>query len=361
MKVTDQTLMEQLRITPREIRRRKEYFGFSEEDAGALEALRPVVAENIDGIVESFYGHIVGVDEMARVIGDAESLRRLRLYQRNYVLSLFDGKYDEEYVHSRLRVGLVHKRIGVSPKYYISAVHNLSATLRAFVAAAAQKDCPGCTAGMNAVDKILMFDLTLVFDTFIGGLMQEAERSREELEEYSLSLEEEIAKRTESLREQARLDGLTGLLNQHSFYDELRRELSRGQRRGHYTALIYFDLDGFKELNDKEGHRRGDEVLVAVSGAVRSAIREADLAARYGGDEFCVVLPETTMEQAEEIGGRLLEAIRTGVGPADIACSVGIAASTPKEPRDAASLVKAADAAMYRAKEVAGFTMRTAS
>lgn len=361
MKVTDQTLMEQLRITPREIRRRKEYFEFTEDDAKKLEALRPVIADNIDGIVKEFYERIISFDEMARVIGDAESLRRLKNHQRNYVLTLFDGQYDEEYVHARLRVGLVHRRIGVSPKYYLSAVDNLSSALRQFLSAASEKDCPSCVSGMDAVSKVLMFDLTLIFDTYIGSLIQEAERSKEELEEYAQSLETEIAKRTEMRRDQARHDGLTDLLNQHSFYDELKRELSRGQRRGHCTSLIYFDLDGFKQMNDTKGHKRGDEILVAVSEAMQSVVREADLTARYGGDEFCIILPETTLEQAGEVASRLHEAIRASVDESAITCSTGIAISTPEKLMTADLLVRAADTAMYEAKKVPGFALRMAT
>ena len=130
MKTSDQTLIEQLKITKREIERRKEYLYLSEADISALVSLRELIGDNIDEIVEKFYEKILPFNEMDRVIGDAETLRRLKNHQRNYILSLFDGQYDEDYVHSRLRVGVVHKRIGVDPKFYVSAVYNLSAILR---------------------------------------------------------------------------------------------------------------------------------------------------------------------------------------------------------------------------------------
>ncbi len=126
MKTTSQTLIKQLKITRHEIERRKKYLNFTDENVRTLTLLRGLIADNIDEIIDHFYDQILTFDEMDRIIGDAETLRRLRMYQRNYVLSLFDGEYDKGYVHTRLRIGLVHKRIGVKPKFYVSAFHNLS-------------------------------------------------------------------------------------------------------------------------------------------------------------------------------------------------------------------------------------------
>lgn len=360
MKTTDHTLIEQLKITEREIERRKEYLGLTDADKKTLVSLRELVAEHLDEIVENFYERILPFDEMDRVIGDAETLRRLKNHQRNYILSLFDGQYDEDYVHSRLRVGVVHKRIGVDPKFYVSAVHNLSAILRTIVSEYSEKDCQLCVQSLAAIEKIIMFDLSLTFDTYINSLMDETKRSKEELEHYTASLEEVISERTKSLKEQARHDGLTGLLNQRSFYSELRRELSRGQRRNHSTVLIYFDLDGFKKLNDSQGHKRGDEILVAVAEAMRRSVRESEIGARYGGDEFCIILPESSIDEAQQVCQRLAGAIKELTEGSGISCSMGIAISSPENSYDADSLVKIADAAMYEAKKETGFSIKIA-
>lgn len=361
MGTTGQTLMEQLRITAREIERRKEYLNFGEEDRIHLVELREVVSDHIEEVVETFYQKILPFNEMDRVIGDAETLRRLKNHQRHYILTLFDGQYDEDYVHSRLRVGVVHKRIGLDPKFYVSAIHNLSTTLRNIVTRNFAGNCNACVQNLSAIEKILMFDLSLTFDTYINSLMDEARRSREELENYAESLEEIVAERTSSLKEQARHDGLTGLLNQHSFYSELRRELSRSQRRNHSLTLVYFDLDGFKKLNDTKGHLRGDEILVSVAGAMRDSLRESETGARYGGDEFAIIMPESTMEDARILCKRMCNAIENTTGGSGITCSIGIASSTPQNTLDANSLVKKADTAMYRAKKESGFSVRTAA
>lgn len=359
MKNSSQTLIEQLKITKREIQRRKEYLGFTEEDRLTLVSLREIVEDNIEEVVEEFYKRILPFSEMDRVIGDAETLHRLKNHQRNYIYSLFDGQYDEDYVHSRLRVGVVHKRIGVEPKFYVSAVYNLSSILRTIIIAN-NSNCTSCEASLSAIEKIIMFDLSLTFDTYINSLMDEVKRSEEELEEYTASLEEVISERTRLLREQARHDGLTDLLNQHSFYKELKSELLRGHRRNNGTALIYFDLDGFKKLNDTKGHKRGDEILVAVAEAMRKSLRETDVLARYGGDEFCVIIPETNIEEAENVCNKLCEAIQLAIEDSGVSCSMGIAISSPERPCDVNTLVKEADAAMYEAKKEQGFVIKLA-
>ncbi|MBU1231353.1 MAG: GGDEF domain-containing protein [Proteobacteria bacterium] len=359
MKTTDQTLIEQLKITKQEIERRKEYLGFTEQDISILLSLRELISDNIDEIVEEFYRKILTFHEMDRVIGDAETLHRLKNYLRNYIVSLFDGHYDEDYVHSRLRVGVVHNRIGVDPKFYVSAVHNLSTIIRNAVSLYSTDDCHSCVASLTAIDKIIMFDLSLTFDTYINSLMEETRRSKEELEHYTESLEEVISERTKLLKRQAHYDGLTNLLNQRSFYTELRRELARGQRRNHSTVLIYFDLDGFKKLNDSQGHKRGDEILVAVAKSLKSTLRENEISARYGGDEFCIILPESTLEEAERLCQRLCEVIKRSTEDTGVSCSMGIAISSPENNYDANLLVRKADKAMYEAKKESGFSIKT--
>ncbi|MBI9091084.1 MAG: diguanylate cyclase [Desulfobacterium sp.] len=360
MKTTDQTLLEQLKITPREIRRRKEYLDFTQQDVKQLESIRELIVDEIDDIVELFYKKILPFDEMDRVIGDAETLTRLKNYQRQYILSLFGGQYDEEYVHSRLRVGVVHKRIGLDPKYYISAVHNLKSILRELISKQSNRDCASCTKKQSAIEKILMFDLSLTVDTYISSLIAETRRSRDELENYAESLEETVAQRTQSLKELARHDGLTGLINQHTFYEELKRELSRASRLNRSTVLIYFDLDGFKNLNDTQGHKAGDAVLVAVAAAMEKVTRENEVAARYGGDEFCIILSARSLNDGKIVSERLCDEIKKSIPETSVTCSIGIAISTPEKSLDANALVKTADKAMYAAKKEAGFSIRIA-
>jgi hypothetical protein len=113
--ITEQTLAEQLKITEREIEERKQLIGFSSADVIALLQWKPIVQRDIELIVDEFYRRQRSISEVALLIGDAETFRRLHHSMRRYVLELFDGFYDSEYVNKRLRIGKVNKQIGVSP------------------------------------------------------------------------------------------------------------------------------------------------------------------------------------------------------------------------------------------------------
>lgn len=104
-------------------------------------------------------------------------------------------------------------------------------------------------------------------------------------------------------------DGLTGLLNYATFYDALAREVLRAQRYETPLSLILIDLDHFKGVNDRFGHLAGDKILTDLSDRIRQALRAADLAARYGGDEFAVILPQTNREGAVRVAERIRENI----------------------------------------------------
>ncbi|MFZ5762961.1 MAG: GGDEF domain-containing protein [Thermodesulfobacteriota bacterium] len=359
MHPTDLTLTEQLRLTEREVRRRLELFGIGGEEVAILRSLRPLVAPVAERIVEEFYHRQLAVEEIATLIGDADTLARLKKHQCRYILTLFDGDYGMEYVHSRLRIGLVHKRIGVPPKLYLSSFRNLAGLLRQHLRPPDQQ-CGSCLTRLEVVEKIMLFDLALVFDTYIHSLMDEVERGRRELRDYADSLEETVAARTRELAEQASRDGLTQLLNQRSFYEELRREVARTQRTEETLSLIYFDLDGFKAINDAFGHQQGDEILMGTARVIRRVVRVEDIAARYGGDEFCIILPHSSAEAAREVAHRLIETFDQEVGDNGVTLSIGIATAASAELTDGAHLVKQADAAMYASKKIAGHAVTLA-
>ncbi len=360
MKPTDLTLLEQLKITDREIERRLAHMNITSKEKALVQGFRSHIAGQVDHIVDQFYGKMIEIDEAARIIGDAESLTRLRNYLRQYVLDLFDGDYGTEYIQTRLRIGLVHKRIGVPPKLYILGIHLLLSLIRDIIVSGDKEDCTQCAKAMEAVEKIILFDLALVFETYIHGLLDELDKGRKELEEYARDLEEKIALRTRELEEIARLDGLTRLLNQKSFYEELKREHSRARRLGEELSLIYFDLDGFKSANDRFGHTKGDQILANVARAVEKTVRAEDIPARYGGDEFCIILPHTSLSQARITADRLIHSFDEMVKDTDVTLSIGIARTVPEMGIDAQSLVKLADKAMYQSKKKKGHAVTLA-
>jgi len=153
------------------------------------------------------------------------------------------------------------------------------------------------------------------------------------------------------LRDEATTDPLTALYNRRFLSDYLPRELMRAWRHGDSVALIMVDLDRFKEVNDTLGHAAGDAVLTRAAAMLARHIRASDVACRYGGEEFALVLPETGAGEAHDRGEEIRRAIEAARNElAGVTASLGIA-MFPGDAVDADSLVRAADAALYAAKQ----------
>jgi diguanylate cyclase (GGDEF)-like protein len=148
------------------------------------------------------------------------------------------------------------------------------------------------------------------------------------------------------------IDSLTGLYNRTYFFTALEREIARGDRSGRAFCLVMLDLDDLKAINDRFGHTAGDQVLRAVADVVRSGVRKIDVAARYGGDEFVALLPETDPTGgwvlAEKVRLTVAEQGMPGVDPGPTV-SVGVV-SYPADGRSADALLVSADRAMYASK-----------
>ncbi|HEY3058407.1 MAG TPA: EAL domain-containing protein [Chloroflexota bacterium] len=162
-------------------------------------------------------------------------------------------------------------------------------------------------------------------------------------------------KRAEAaLEHQALHDALTGLPNRILFRARLERALEHADRGKRRVAVFFLDLDNFKVINDSLGHQAGDEVLVEVGQRVRSCLRVNDIVARFGGDEFTVLLEEIEVEsESDLVADRILDALRAPIRIGDrdvfVSASVGVALSTPRQSRPD-SLMRNADVAMYQSK-----------
>jgi diguanylate cyclase (GGDEF)-like protein len=172
----------------------------------------------------------------------------------------------------------------------------------------------------------------------------------------------ELVRLRDHLAEQALRDELTGVHNRRALMTTLERELATAVRSGHHLSVIMLDLDHFKSVNDEHGHAVGDALLAAAARALAQHVRATDLLARMGGEEFLVLLPnvgpEAALSRAQELRKTCADVVVDGVtGPVRRTMSVGVASLASLAARDgvsrvtAASLLRAADEAMYHAKE----------
>ena len=348
MNPTEQTLLEQMRITEFDIAHRKELLLLDEDDFSRLASYRPNIEPHIDALVDKFYEMQTGITEIALLIGDADTLTRLRTAQRRYILDLFSGLYDLEYVNNRLRIGLVHKRIGVEPKLYLAAINTLKGLLIEDIFTQIEHE-QDRIAMLTALDKLFLFDITLVFETYIRSLVSEIESSKEKSEIYARTLEEKVRERTQQLEEMSRTDSLTGLLSVRHLQENLTRTLRTCQRRAEPVVIAYLDINDFKQINDTQGHQRGDEILRIVGDCIRKVSRAEDYCFRYGGDEFCLILPNCNEDQARNVYlQRLTNALKEQVD--DVTLSIGMVQTGPMQFDEGHSLIRLADERMYAAK-----------
>jgi diguanylate cyclase (GGDEF)-like protein len=159
-----------------------------------------------------------------------------------------------------------------------------------------------------------------------------------------------------ALREEAQIDSKTGLYNNNFFTTSMADELRRARRFGRPLAVIMSDLDGLRHINNTHGHLAGDAVLAVVGRVIREQVREYDVAARFGGEEFTLLMPETTTHEGYVVAERIRRAVEsspvqipTRVDPIYVTITAGVA-SYPADGQEADSLIHAADVALYQGK-----------
>jgi len=165
----------------------------------------------------------------------------------------------------------------------------------------------------------------------------------------------------EKIQRQAATDGLTGLANHRTFYDILEKELWRSRRHGGRISLIMIDVDNLKRINDTYGHRAGDNVIKEVSTRIKGCIRQIDTAARYGGDEFAVILPNTELGDATVVAERMLEAVAnrpTNWNKNRIPLSISVGLGEYDADMNPEDVTSGSDEALYVAKQAGKNTVR---
>lgn len=216
--------------------------------------------------------------------------------------------------------------------------------------------------------KVMKLDVNSVIavplrvDNEIPGVLEIVKtRDKEPLNQHDLEAIMIVANFASATMENARLflwaihDSLTGLYNNHYFYKELEDEIEKSKRYGRVFSLVMFDIDDFKQINDRYGHIAGDKALTYLADCIRNTIRkDVDIAARYGGDEFVIVFPNTSDENAYRVCQRLLNQVRSqkitfGEKEFGITLSMGIA-EFPRDGEESYFLFNNADAALYESK-----------
>lgn len=165
----------------------------------------------------------------------------------------------------------------------------------------------------------------------------------------------------EKIQRQATTDGLTGLVNHKTFYEILEKELWRSRRHGGQISLIMVDVDNLKKINDEYGHRAGDKALKEISRKIKECIRQIDTAARYGGDEFAVILLNTSLDGASVVARRMVDAVANSPtiwNKEQIKLSISVGLSQYDADNSPEDITSRSDQALYAAKQAGKNTVR---
>lgn len=188
----------------------------------------------------------------------------------------------------------------------------------------------------------------------LNTMADEVERKHDLIVTLNADLERRVTERTAQLRELAAREPLTGLYNRRYINEDLVRRFAEARRYGTDLSLLMIDMDDFKSVNDTFGHQVGDELLILMATTISRQLRSADVAARFGGDEFVVLLPQTSCEQAHILAGRILDRFSRDVAEKlphlDGGMSIGIACLSDVAAENHEELLRAADLALYEAK-----------
>jgi diguanylate cyclase (GGDEF)-like protein len=165
----------------------------------------------------------------------------------------------------------------------------------------------------------------------------------------------------EKMQRQATTDGLTGLVNHKRLYEILEKELWRSRRYGGLISLIMIDIDNLKKINDSYGHRAGDKVIKKISSKIRGCIRQIDTAARYGGDEFAVILPNTSLSDATVVAERMVDVVANSPitwNKEQIGLSISVGLGQYDADTSPEDITSRSDEALYTAKQAGKNTVR---
>lgn len=332
-------LAREMGVTPKEIALRKEFLEFTESDISLLREIHEYISGmHFDDIFTAlFYHHLRAFPELREFIPDDATLNRLKALQSQYFERLTAGEYGDNYILDRLRVGYSHQKIGLEPRWYTGAYRKYLSFLLSILYEMSGSDGEKFLAYYDALLKVVFFDMELALDTYFHSDRQELTRM-------------------------ANHDALTGLPNRYLLSDRIEQAIHQAHREESKMAVLFIDLDRFKNINDSLGHSVGDGVISAVSSRFSESLREGDTIARLGGDEFVVVLASVERdENIATVARKLLDSIEQPITAnmveLFVTASIGIAVF-PLDGKNQKDLLKNADAAMYLAKQEGANTFR---
>ena len=324
--------------------RRLALLGFGVADLELAQQLQAkVLVQNGDAIIEAFHEFILSKPEMQVYVDGPEMLERLKHNHAKYIRSLGENYDSPEYFENRLQIGVSHARIGLPLGLYLAANRLMvDLIMRCFPLEIIHQP-EHCLNLSRFVNRIVNLDMSLAIEIYHQTEVQDLETSVHAL----------LSER-ENLTSQVQRDALTQLASRRYLLENLAQEIELATSKHSDLTVAMADLDHFKEINDSLGHLVGDRVLREVAHRIATSVRDKDLIGRYGGEEFLLIFPQTSLRVAKQVAER----IRQHVGGTPIhlpehsipiTISIGLTHFNRSDTLE--SLLQRADSAMYAAKQ----------
>ena len=324
--------------------RRLALLGFGVEDIDLAQQLQTkVLAPNQQAIIEALYEFITHKPDMAAYVDGPDTLEALKDNYHNYLGSLGVDYSSFEYFENRLHIGVTHARNGLPLGLYL-AVNRLlvDLILRCFPPEIINQP-EHCLNLSRYVNRVVNLDMSLAIEIY----------HRTEVQDLKTSVHALLNER-EDLTTQVQRDALTQLASRRYLLDVLDKAVDGASAGESHLTIAMADLDHFKQVNDTLGHLVGDRALKEVAQRLSKSVREQDLIGRYGGEEFLLIFPDTSIAVAQQVAERIRDHIASTPihlpeHTIPITISIGL---THYEPGDTLeSFLQRADQAMYAAKQ----------
>ena len=318
-----------------------------------LDQCLPTLEKQLPAIIDQIHASHPEMADVALQTNEFNLSTDLLQLLKSYIKELLvNNEYNEQYVRNRIALIVHYKNIGVPTLTFVQFIDTLRHVLLQYIEKIPALS-PVKESISSAIRQLLQFDLELCVDINVAHFHADIEALRKEHNALRKNIETKIAQRTKDLMEQVRLDPLTKIYNISAMQEMLDKELALAKRRHTKLSLVYFDVDHFKRINDTEGHLKGDEVLQEIGQTLRQCVRQTDIACRYGGDEFCVVLLECNALEAQKVCEKLIATFQSRYPTYSF--SMGIAETGASEFVSVKQLIHLADQKMYLAKKEAGY------
>jgi diguanylate cyclase (GGDEF)-like protein len=316
------------------------------ETQGLLQAARAVIGEALDGFEARVAGEANGEATIAVLLANPRDRTGVLDALHQHWRDLLGLGPSEAALARAADIGRRHFEVGVQPRHYLALCQIVSKVVTDALIQDPNIDTP---QAVDAVGRVVMMDAEVVLGSYYGSL---ADLVTYEAQSEARNLKDRVS----VLEDMAFIDALTGLFNRRYFDRSIAVEISRANREHTPLSLLICDIDRFKAINDGWGHQVGDRVLHHLAGVLADMGRKTDIVTRFGGEEFCLVLPNTKPEWARLVAERVrarVEAtpitIENG-GVINATISVGI--GTYRAGDAVAQLLHRADEALYRAKRL---------